>query len=167
MTYVKAKQGSLEVGGDDGKGETLSVFMCEECNGIYLTQESLAVHILSEHMNKQWVGGMGAKVSVDPQTSTIDGMVETTGTIDAEQMDAEQAVIVLEGLATGGGVEVQSMNEQEIAIDSIHVEEQQLEGNHHTGHSVAETVEIPLSTTEEEAVVFMPGLTDYTTEETV
>ena len=32
--------------------KSVSVYMCEECNSVFLSQDILAVHILAEHMGK-------------------------------------------------------------------------------------------------------------------
>ena len=39
-------------GSGDGLNKALTVFMCEECNSVFLNQDTLAVHILAEHMPK-------------------------------------------------------------------------------------------------------------------
>ena len=40
-------------GSGDGPDKALTVFMCEECNSVFLNQDTLAVHILAEHMPKE------------------------------------------------------------------------------------------------------------------
>ena len=40
-------------GSGDGPDKALTVFMCEECNSVFLNQDALAVHILAEHMPKE------------------------------------------------------------------------------------------------------------------
>ena len=40
-------------GSGDGPDRALTVFMCEECNSVFLNQDTLAVHILAEHMPKE------------------------------------------------------------------------------------------------------------------
>ena len=43
--------------------DSMTVFMCEECNAVFLNQDSLAVHILAEHMKKGWTAAGGAAQS--------------------------------------------------------------------------------------------------------
>ena len=52
---MKKKHGKAG-GGEDGDG-AMTVFMCEECNAVFLSQDTLAVHILAEHMKQGFVGG--------------------------------------------------------------------------------------------------------------
>ena len=40
-------------GSGDAPDKALTVFMCEECNSVFLNQDTLAVHILAEHMPKE------------------------------------------------------------------------------------------------------------------
>ena len=42
--------------------QEMTVYMCEECNSVFLTQDSLAVHILAEHMRHGFTGGLDIKV---------------------------------------------------------------------------------------------------------
>lgn len=37
---------------DISKKNSATFYMCEECNSVFLTQDSLAVHILVQHMNQ-------------------------------------------------------------------------------------------------------------------
>ena len=62
--------------------ESFTVFMCEECNSVFLTQDSLAVHILGEHMKQGWVEGGGVEGGVSI-TEAPDAVIEvTTSTAD-------------------------------------------------------------------------------------
>ena len=38
----------------------VTVFMCEECNSVFMSQDSLAVHILAEHMKQGWLNAPAA-----------------------------------------------------------------------------------------------------------
>lgn len=49
--------------GCKGKQERkVTVFVCEECNSVFISQDALAVHILAEHMNKGFVSGRKEKI---------------------------------------------------------------------------------------------------------
>jgi len=49
--------------------------MCEECNSVFLTQDSLAVHILAEHMKQGWVEGSTSTTCI---TEAPDAVIEVT-----------------------------------------------------------------------------------------
>ena len=55
--------------------EPFTVFMCEECNSVFLTQDSLAVHILAEHMKQGWVDGSTSSACI---TEAPDAVIEVT-----------------------------------------------------------------------------------------
>ena len=62
------------------ESSSFTVFMCEECNSVFLTQDSLAVHILAEHMRHGWVeGSTSGGVSI---TEAPDAVIEVTTTVD-------------------------------------------------------------------------------------
>ncbi len=56
MLLYHSQEAVATVAGDgsgDGHEKALTVFMCEECNSVFLNQDTLAVHILAEHMPKE------------------------------------------------------------------------------------------------------------------
>ena len=63
-TTVNMDSGTLAIDSD----KPVTVFMCEECNSVFLTQDSLAVHILAEHMKQGWTS---ATSTVDTTTTSV------------------------------------------------------------------------------------------------
>ncbi len=55
---------------------SMTVFMCEECNSVFLSQDNLAVHILAEHMKQGW-----STVSLDDDGTAAE--VHIRGTISS------------------------------------------------------------------------------------
>lgn len=55
MKHHKITDGSTEENVvQDLATDGMTVFMCEECNSVFLSQDSLAVHILAAHMKQGW-----------------------------------------------------------------------------------------------------------------
>ena len=53
-THSESEQaeGQTEQGVDEKR--SLTIFMCEECNSVFLSQDNLAGHILAQHMRRNW-----------------------------------------------------------------------------------------------------------------
>ena len=59
---------ALRMGGDEG----VTVYMCEECNAVFLSQDDLAVHILAEHMKQGFNAGETAPSQVRDSNISAD-----------------------------------------------------------------------------------------------
>ena len=61
---------ALRMGGDEG----VTVYMCEECNSVFLSQDDLAVHILAEHM-KQGFSADSTNTVREPSAAALIGLI--------------------------------------------------------------------------------------------
>ena len=95
--------------------ESFTVFMCEECNSVFLTQDSLAVHILAEHMKQGWVEG-STGTSTGCITEAPDAVIEVT--TETSATDKNTALYIENG--TNGTIETfVSINDPSSSQDKI------------------------------------------------
>lgn len=52
MTPIPANSVDIATALSQGGNNGVTVYMCEECNSVFLSQDDLAVHILAEHMKQ-------------------------------------------------------------------------------------------------------------------
>ena len=120
------------------ESSSFTVFMCEECNSVFLTQDSLAVHILAEHMRHGWVEGStsgGVSITEAPDavievtTTTVDkiyaedgnngGTIETFVSINDPSSSRDKIVSLLQPLVEKT---LEVVEEQKVVIDGEIVE---------------------------------------------
>ena len=145
-----------------GASEAFTVFMCEECNSVFLTQDNLAVHILAEHIKHGYIDyhhdnntgsgsssvESGSQVALSTSSTGLgveDNVTDSNHHVtEVTDIMAEESITTslpgdIVGMETGviegsGGVETMALMSEEQTVSLV---------DGQTYVSVAQTVEIP------------------------